>query len=154
MAREIRINAPGAGEWIMERCGGVFHPRLDHSLSTHRGDALLGGFVVTSYLGASMAVHDAGATRDWCTRDLLWMLFHYVFVQLGCQKLIAPVESSNVHALDVNLRAGFRLEAVLRDALAPGNHLMLLTMGSTECRWLRIIPQQYFPGSVVRDRDG
>lgn len=147
--REIRIDAPGAGEWIMRQSEGAFHPGVDHSFSTHRNGDLLGGFVTIGALGRSITIHDAGQSRDWCTRDLLWMVFHYAFCQLGCTKVIAPVASDNHRALALNLRAGFRLEAVIRDAVAPQRHLMLLTMGVAECRWLGIIPQSYFPGDVV-----
>ncbi len=150
MSRAISINAPGAGDWIMERCEGVFRPGMDHSLSNHRDGQILGGFVLSGYLGASIAVHTAGAVRDWCSRDLMWMVFHYAFRQLKCSKMIAPVASDNHHALLLDLRAGFHLEAVIKDALAPGRHLMLLTMGLEDCRWLRIIPQSYLPGDVAR----
>lgn len=150
MSRDIQINADDAGDWIMQRAGGVFTPETDHTISSHYGNGQIrGGFALCGYLGASMTVHVAGNDELWCTRDLLWMMFHYVFRQLGCRKLIAPTPSTNYHALDLNLRAGFRLEAVLRDATVDG-HLMLLTMEARNCRWLRVKPQRYFPGDVVR----
>lgn len=150
MSKEIRIDAPGAGEWIMEQVGGVFRPEYDHSIASYRDGKLLGGFVLAAYMGNSIAVHDAACDPRWCSRELMWMLCHYVFRQLNCKKLIAPVPSDNTHALELNFRAGFRLEAIIKDALAPGLHLLLLTMEATSCRWLDILPQQYFPGGIAR----
>lgn len=147
--KEIRIDEPGAGEWIMERASGVFRPGMDHSLATFEDGHLRGGFVCCQYLGNSIAIHDGGDGPGWCTRDLLWMVFHYVFCQLHCHKAYAPIASDNYHALDLALRAGWRLETVLRDAVAPGCHLMLLAMEPGFCRWLRIIPQQYLPAEIV-----
>lgn len=147
MTKEIHINAPGAGEQVMLWAGGAkFRPGEDHVLSTHAGGRLLGGFVLTQYMGNAIAVHDGACDPHWCSRDLLWMMFHYVFRQLHCQKLIAPTASDNHHALALNMRAGFRLETIIRDVIRPGRHLMVLTMVETDCPWLDIIPQSYLPG--------
>lgn len=135
----------------MEVCKGPsFRPDVDHSIASYRSGTFLGGFVLNSYFGNSIMVHDGAVARDWCSRDMLWMLFHYIFVQLGCHKAYAPVDSTNHHAINLNLRAGWHLEYVLRDAVAPGVHVMLLSMSPVHCPWLRLIPQQYFPGTVAR----
>lgn len=150
MRKEILINAPGDGDWIMNRCEGVFRPALDHSIANYRSGEIQGGFVLCQYLGNSIAVHTGGKDPRWCSRDILWMLFHYAFRQLRCQMLIAPTPSDNYHALELNLRVGFHPETVIRDALAPGRHLMVLTMEARNCRWLRLIPQSYLPGGLAR----
>jgi len=72
---EIRINAPGAGEWIMQRAGGAFIPGHAHSLSTHRDEEIQGGFVLDSFTGPCACVHMAGTApggallicTGWCT---------------------------------------------------------------------------------------
>ena len=140
--RRIRVNGEGDGAWVMDQVDGTFLPGSDQSLMATRDHARLGGFVLSAYLGASMTVHMAGTDPRWCSRDLLWMVFHYAFVQLGLRKLIAPVASTNHVALAQDLRAGFRLEATLRDA-TPDGHLLLLTMTREDCRWLRIKPSRY-----------
>lgn len=136
--KDIRVNAPGAGAWIMSRCEGAFRPELDHSISSHDGERILGGFVLCSYLGNSIAIHDAADDKRWCSREMLRKLFHYVFVQLRCHKAFAPVASDNYHALELNLRAGWKVEAVLRDALDPGRHLIILAMEAGTCPWIRV----------------
>lgn len=149
--REIKINAPGAGKWIMDRVEGAFMEGRDSSITTHNEDGMIrGGFAFCDYLGASMTVHMAGGDEKWCSKDLLWMAFHYVFVQLGCRKIIAPVASNNYHALSIDLRGGWKLEGIIRDAY-PDAHMMLLTMTRDTCPWLGIIPQQHFPGPDVQE---
>ena len=148
--KDIRINEPGAGEQIMLLCGGKFHPDEDHSIASYDDGEFLGGFVMTSYMGNCIAVHDGGLTRRWCSREMLWMLFHYVFRQLKCSKAYAPTPSDNYHALEMNIRAGWRIDTVLRDALAPGRHLVLLSMTAGACRWLALQPHRYFPGDIVK----
>lgn len=148
MSRRILINEPGAGEWIMAQVGGRFSPERDHAISNHDGSEILGGFVLASYLGASIAVHMGGKAPGWCSRDLLWMVFHYAFVQAGVHKVLAPVPSDNHTALSQDLRAGFTVEATIEDALSPGVHLVVLSMTRERCRWLRIKPKAYRPGSA------
>jgi len=57
--REIKIDAPGAGAWIMERVDGVFRDRVDHSFSSHEDGEILGGFALTGYMGLAMSIHMA-----------------------------------------------------------------------------------------------
>lgn len=153
--KTLLINAPGAGDWIMAVAGGKFAPGLDHSFSNHLfpdgseppgpTPPCLGGFVLSTYLGTAMTVHMAGLDPRWCSRDLLWMVFHYGFVQLGCKKLIAPVRSDNISAIGLDIRAGWRLEGRIANVYDNAD-LLILTMEKPDCRWLRIKPRTYRPG--------
>lgn len=148
--KRILINTPGAGERIMEKTGAQFNPECEHSIASYEvtpeGERFLGGFVINHYLGASLAVHDGSDDPRWCSRELLTMLFHYIFVQLGCHRAYAPVASDNYAALSMNLRAGWRLEYVLKDAMSPGRHCMLLSMEPGTCPWLRLKMKHYRSG--------
>jgi len=146
---EIRINAPGAGEWIMQRAGGIFVPGYGHSLSTHRDGELLGGFVLSDFTGACAMVHMAGERPGWATRDLLWMLFDYAFHQLGVRKLLALVRSNNYLALALDLRAGWRIETLITDLYEPGVHAFVLYMKPEFCRWLDHHPRGWKPTTAV-----
>lgn len=142
--KRILINHPGDGAWIMERVGGRFVPGHDHSLANHDDTGLLGGFVFNNYVGNAIFVHDAGRAKTWCSRDLMWMLFDYAFHQLGVQKVIAPVAADNIHALELDLKAGFQIETAIADAVAPGVSMLLLSMEATNCRWLRLRSMNYY----------
>ena len=128
MAREIRIDAPGAGEWVMDHSGGTFNPFGDHCFATFKDDKILGGFVLAGFFGASWTMHQAGIDPHWCSRELLWLVFDYAFEQCGCIKVIGLVRSDNHRAISTNLRGGWVLEAVLRDMFGPGIHMLILTM--------------------------
>lgn len=141
---DIRINMPGAGKWVMDRVGGVFTPLYDHSFTRHRADgAVRGGFVLCQYLGASMTVHTAGEDKHWCSRELLWLVFHYAFIQLGCSKMICPTRSDAHDKLAMWTRAGWELETIVRDVYAPGVHMMVMTMTKASCPWLDYEPQEW-----------
>ena len=140
---EIRIDEPGAGEWVMNLSGGSFNPNGDHSFCSFKDNEIIGGFVCAGYFGASWTMHQAGIDPRWCSRELLWMVFDYVFNQTNCIKAVGLVRSDNHRALATNLRGGWILEAVLRDMFGPGIHMMVLTMTREQCRWLDYKPQHW-----------
>ena len=137
MTATILIDHLGDGDWIMRQVGGVYNERTDHSVAVHRDGRLKGGVVYTGYLGASIMLHMAGTEDNWATRDFLWMVFDYAFVQLGCRKLVGLVPAYNTRAISVDLRLGFRLEGRLTEMLTdPNEDLLILTMRKSECKWL------------------
>lgn len=140
---EIRINAPGAGEWIMGQLGGIFTPKLDNTFSSHDGDRILGGFVLTWFLGGSLTVHMASQDKHWCSRELLWLVFHYAFEQLGVHKMLTPLSSQQHEIIAMDMRAGWGLEATIRDAYEPGHHMLILSMTKDTCPWLRYKPKRW-----------
>lgn len=141
--REIRIDSPGAGDWIMERVGGHFRQGWDHSFSAHRDGILLGGFATVAYFGNAMTIHMAGRDKSWFSRDLAALAFGYVFHQLGCTKLLAPVRSDNFRSLSLCRRSGWQPDAVIRGVF-PSADMVILSMTKETCPWLaRRLPQQH-----------
>jgi hypothetical protein len=149
-AADIRINFPGDADWVMARVHGVSGPS-DQSLMRHREGVPVGGVVLCQFLGASLTCHMAGEA-GWLSRTLLWMMFDYAFVQLGVRKVIALVRSNNYAALTQDLRAGFRVEAIVRDVF-PDAHMLILTMEKATCPWLNVKPQGWKSGHDVREKE-
>lgn len=148
--REIRIDYPGAGEWIMTQVDGIFIPELEHSFATYRGGNCIGGFVTSNFLGNSVTLHMAGRDKHWCSRDLLFLVFHYCFEQLGCYKVFGPCKSTNPAAIDMDMRGGWEFETVIRDAYAPGVHMIVLGMTHEKCKWLNYKPRSWVPGNLIK----
>lgn len=157
MDRTIQIDAPGAGAWIMERVAGFFTPERDHSFSAHGSNGqILGGIAACEYLGQTMTMHMAGEGKHWCSRELLWITFDYVFNQVGITKAVGPVRSDNEATLAIDLRGGWFLEAVVKDVYAPGVHMVILSMTRETCPWLNYQPKAWQPGKrrVADGRQG
>ena len=112
MSKIIRINHPGDGQWVMDRCHGVFQTDYDNVIATARAEdgMMLGGVVVTSYLYGAVCMHMAGTGGNWGTPDFLWMVFDYTFNQFGCRKIIGLVDAENELALAIDRKLGFREE--------------------------------------------
>jgi hypothetical protein len=86
----------------------------------------------------------AGEDRFWCSRDLLWLVFDYGFNHCKVGKMLAPVRSDNTVALALDTRAGWQVEAVLKDIYAPGTHMVILAMTKDACPWLNHQPRVSF----------
>jgi hypothetical protein len=141
--REIRIDHIPDGEWVMTRVGGIYNEKTDHVVAMHQNGRIAGGLVYTGYLGASIMMHSAGTEGNWVTKDFLWMIFHYAFVQLGCRKVLGLVQSSNARALSINMRLGFIPAARIPETYVDGSDLIILTMDKAQCKWLAMTPDKY-----------
>lgn len=139
---EVRINDAEAGHRIADLAFTNFVPNHDVCFSSHREDGtFLGGVILTDFTGAAMTIHDGSVNEHWCTRDLLWLTFHYPFVQLGCKSLVGLTPRHNAHALAFAMKVGFEIETVIRDCLPGGDDLVVTRMWRDKCRWLKLKPR-------------
>lgn len=128
------------GYAIASASGTSFNPVVDICIGRVVGDKLLGGVLFQNYTGSSIGIHVAGFADHWINRDMLWVCFHYPFVQLGCSKLFGQVPSTNSKALEFNLNLGFKEVARIEDVFPDGD-LIVLTMQREKCRWLKLKPR-------------
>ena len=143
--RRLEFNRPWIGKFVSERAKCSYNPDTDTSLGVVEeselwGDPVervAGGVIFTNHTGASCWLHVAGRHERWITHDMLAATFHYPFVQLGYRRIFGLVEQANEHALNFDLRLGFRVEAILPDMFVSGPGVVV-TMARDECRWLRL----------------
>jgi RimJ/RimL family protein N-acetyltransferase len=92
--------------------------------------------IYDNYEKASIQVHLAISDPKVVTRQAISEVFEYPFYQLRVKKLIGIVNSQNASALAFDLRLGFEVEAVIKDAYDMGD-MYILSMTQEQCRWLR-----------------
>lgn len=128
---------------IAEAAPCVYSPEHDHCVARIKGGRLLGGVIFQGYTGASIEMHVAGFDPFWLSRDMLWAVFAYPFIQLRCLKVIGRVKQTNSKALEFDLKLGFKEEARISDVYPDGD-LFILTMRREDCRWLKLSPRSRF----------
>jgi RimJ/RimL family protein N-acetyltransferase len=136
----IVFNNPTHGAAIAAHAGVTFNPASDTCIAVVRKGEMTGGTIYSNYTHASIAMHVAGFTPSWASIDMLWVAFHYPFVQLRCKKVFAQIPENNLKALEFDFKLGFKEEARIRDVF-PAGDLILLSMYRDECRWLKIKPR-------------
>jgi RimJ/RimL family protein N-acetyltransferase len=112
---------------------------------------LLGGVVIYDFTGRAVSMHVAGFAPNWINKDLLWISFHYPFVQLGCDSIFCQIKSSNERAIKFVKKVGFEPEVVIRDVFPGGVDLVVLRMYARTCRWLGIRPSGITSGGKEDD---
>jgi RimJ/RimL family protein N-acetyltransferase len=144
----IQMNNPEHGYAIAEAAGVIFNPEADIVISRLSNEELVGGVLYNGYTRASINMHVAAFSPRWGSRDMLWVCFDYPFNQLGCKKVFGQVPSKNEHALEFNLKLGFKIETLIPDVF-PEDDLLVVSMVREDCRWLNIKPRTLFPKEAV-----
>lgn len=138
---EIVFDNTGYGHRIAKAAGSNFNPAADRCIARVKDGILLGGVVYVNYSIASISAHVCGFVDNWMNRDLLWVLFDYPFVQLGCDKIIVQIPETNIKSLEFATNLGFNLETKVIDVFPNGGALLVLGMYRRDCRWLKIKPR-------------
>jgi RimJ/RimL family protein N-acetyltransferase len=135
----IRFNVPEHGHAIAAAAGCTFDP-VNHTVIARENGRLLGGVIFQDYNRHSISAHIAGLVPNWLCPDLLWVMFHYPFVQLECKKIIGQVPSYNHRALAFDYKLGFKYVTRVPEVFHNGD-LIIIEMNREDCRWLRLQPR-------------
>ncbi len=127
------------GPWAWKLMGqGDFHPHGKSCMGyvNDAGDPKWAVIYDDYEPGGSIQMHVAISDRKYVTRRAISTVFEYPFYQLGVKKVLGFVNSENANALSMDLRLGFKVETVIKDAYDRGD-MYILSMTQEQCRWLR-----------------
>ena len=144
----IVFNEPSHGHTIARAAGCNFNPDCDVSISRVRGGELLGGVIYQNFTHESIAMHVAGFSKQWLTRDLIWVCFHYPFEQLGVKRIFGQVPETNTTALHFDYWFGFKYLTKV-DGVFPDGGVIVLVLEKEDCRWLKHRPKAIKPGQEI-----
>lgn len=122
------------GHWVAAQTDGAYFSDKSQAIGLVRDGELVAGVIYENWNGKSITCHIAFLGR--LSKAFLALSFRYAFVTCGASKIIAPVMSDNKAAMRLVQKMGFREEARIIDA-APRGDIVLLTMTSDNCRFLR-----------------
>ena len=122
------------GHWVAAQTDGAYFSPMSQAIGLVRDGEIVAGVIYENWNGKSITCHIAFLGR--LSKAFLALAFRYAFVTCGAAKIIAPVMSDNEKAMRLVQKMGFREEARITDA-APQGDIVLLTMTSETCRFLR-----------------
>lgn len=127
------------GPWVMERVGAKWFPGSGTTIGLEDEDGnVIAGIVYENCNSENCFFHIAAIEgRRWGTREFLYYAFAYPFLQLGCNRVTGMVASTNKDAVNLNIRLGLELEALLYGAV-PNGHLLIYRMFKKDCKWLSL----------------
>lgn len=118
--------------WVEKKLFASFNPDSP-AIGLKRGGDLVAGVVYENWNTASVVCHIV--VEGLMTPKYLAAIFHYPFVHLGVNKIIAPVSEGNEKSIRFVQKLGFRKEAQILDA-SPDGSLQLYTMSREQCRFI------------------
>lgn len=121
------------GPWVARKIFGSFNPANSQAIGMKHGEEITAGVIYENWNHRSIVCHIA--IDGPMTPTYLAAIFHYPFVHLGVDKIIAPVSEGNDRSIRLVEKLGFRLEARLLDA-HPDGSLLFYTMKPEQCRFI------------------
>lgn len=125
----------GVCEWVAQRIDGRYYAGSGQGIGIEKDGQIVCGVIFEGHNGRSIQIHVALEPGARMTREWFKVLFSYAFNQLGVQKIIGVVDSTNQAALRFDKHIGFVEEAVIKDAGKHGD-MHILTMTRQHCRFL------------------
>lgn len=109
----------------------------ENTLGVEQNGELLAGVVFEGYTGSSISIHVAALEgRLWLSKEFLFRVFAYPFLQLECNRVTGLVRVDNPKAQKLDEHLGFIREGVMRKGATDGTDYIIYGMLKEECRWL------------------
>jgi hypothetical protein len=120
------------------------NPSLDHcvSFATDNGKELYFGCIYQSWTKVACTMHTAIFDGSKITRNALYHIFYYPYIQLKCERIFSVVPSDNPKALELNHKIGFKDITVVPRAYEAAD-AVILSMERDGCKWLNYRPRPY-----------
>jgi len=113
--------------WMMQKMDALYAPELTVTFGLERKGEIVSGVAFDHYNGASIAAHICLKNKFSITKEFLHVCFDYAFNQAKVKKVLGFVNSTNKDAQKFNEHIGFKLEAVIKNAMPDGD-LLFYTM--------------------------
>lgn len=98
---------------------------------------LVAGVVFDDWTVHNIFMHVASKPGvNWLTREFLRLAYDYPFNQLGCSRVSAWVEDSNIRSKKFCEHLGYSKEATLFGAARDGGNVHIYRMRKEECRYV------------------
>jgi hypothetical protein len=120
------------GGWMQDHSSTIYRAGAT-CIGLERHGQLVAGVLYDYCNGASIFAHIV--IRGLVTRQWLWFITYYPFVQCGCDVLIGLVAEVNTRARQFVERFGFLLQTALPQA-DPDGALCVYTLKKSDCRFL------------------
>ena len=109
----------------------------ENTLGVEQDGELIAGVVFEGYTGSSISIHVAALEgRLWLSKEFLFRVFAYPFLQLECNRVTGLVRVDNPKAQKLDEHLGFIREGVMRRGATDGTDYIIYGMLKEECRWL------------------
>lgn len=136
MAELVLYDKERVADWVAGRVGQGCVWEGYNAFGVESDGKLTAGVVVHQINGANAFCHIAVDKPSKAMYQLFTAVSDYSFRQLGLKRLTGLVPSNEPHIVKFDIKLGFEIEAVLKDAAVDAD-LVVLVMWADKCRWLQ-----------------
>ena len=126
---------PRIAEFVANRIGCGRKTDNFTAIGLADDDKLVAGVVYSDWNGSNVTAGIAGDGKHWLTREFLWFIHYYAFIQLGAKRITACVEQTNLVSQQFVTKLGFSFESRMERAGRTGD-LLVYRMFPENCRYL------------------
>lgn len=135
MTELILYDRKRVADWVAGRVRQLSPWEAYNAFGIEQNGELITGVVLHQINGANAFCHIAVDKPTKKLFELFIVIGDYCFRQLGLKRLTGLVPSNEPDVIKFDMKIGFEIEAVLKDA-AVGADLVVLVMKADKCRWL------------------
>jgi RimJ/RimL family protein N-acetyltransferase len=135
MAELILYDRERVADWVAGRVGQRVGWEGYNAFGVEQDGKLISGVVVHQINGANAFCHIAVDKPTKKLFELFTVIGDYCFRQIGLKRLTGLVPSNEPEIIKFDVKLGFEIEAVLKDAAIDAD-LVVLVMRADKCRWL------------------
>jgi RimJ/RimL family protein N-acetyltransferase len=128
----VIVTGPHLAAWVYEPFGGA--GGNSKAIGWEKDGKIINGFAVESCNGQNCYVHIR--LDGYVPREFWFAMVDWVYNQLGCERMTAPVAASNEKCLKLLNHIGFDIEATLEKAAYDGGDLHFLRWWKKDCYML------------------
>ena len=136
MAELVLYDKERVADWVAGRVGQGCTWEGYNAFGVESDGNLIAGVVVHQINGANAFCHIAVDKPTKAMFKLFEVIADYSFRQLGLKRLTGLVPSNEPHIVKFDVKLGFEIEAVLKDAAVDAD-LVVLVLWADKCRWLQ-----------------
>ena len=131
----MSYNVPAVAKWVSDQIGCPMTQGMS-VIGYVTEDRIVAGVIYNYYTGKAVDAAIAVARGAWLPKQFWHQIFDYPFNQLGVDKIVIYVNSSNKPSLKLATKLGFTFVSVIPDIYEDGD-LVIGTLVKEECTWLR-----------------
>lgn len=132
-ARNVIESGLHIGHWCAERLGTAYTPERSVAIGLVKDGTIQAGVIFDNWNLRSIMAHIVVEGR--LTKHFIASIFHYPYQVARVEKIICPVEETNLKSRRLAENMGFVEEARLTDC-HPNGSLLLYTLRKSDCRFL------------------
>lgn len=123
-------------EWVAKKTHEFGNFGASVGIGVEKNGELVAGVVYSDYNGVNFVAHIASdGSKRWMTKEYLWLIFHYPFIQVNVNRITCLIGEANKESVSLCEHFGFELEARLKGAHASGD-LLIYCLWKKDCRFL------------------